>query len=118
MSKRMTAFKTTGAALAISLVSSIASIVSGQTPSAVVRVAAEDKGSAAVTVSGPRSSSAAADYAAPKKPMPPLVRVGVEASEPMPLTLNEAIRLALANNNDIATSRIDVEISEDDLTAA
>ena len=45
-------------------------------------------------------------------------RVGIDASAPAPMTLNEAIRLALANNNDIATSRIDVELSEHNLTAA
>ncbi|HEX5964518.1 MAG TPA: TolC family protein, partial [Pyrinomonadaceae bacterium] len=49
---------------------------------------------------------------------PHTVRVGIDASAPVPLTLQEAIRLALANNNDIATSRIDVEMSEHDLNAA
>ncbi len=122
MSKRITTIITTGAAIAISLVSSIAT-VRAQAPkdgprdaSAAARVV-EDKGAATVSVSAPKSS-AAADYAAPKKPLPPLVRVGVESTEPLPLTLNEAIRLALTNNNDIATSRIDVEISEDELTSA
>lgn len=45
-------------------------------------------------------------------------RVGIDPSSPTPITLQEAIRLALENNNDIATSRIDVEMSEYDLTAA
>ncbi|HKR12164.1 MAG TPA: TolC family protein, partial [Pyrinomonadaceae bacterium] len=45
-------------------------------------------------------------------------RVGVDATTTVPITLNEAIRLALENNNDISTSRIDVEMSEHDLTAA
>ncbi len=45
-------------------------------------------------------------------------RVGIDPSAPVPMTLQDAIRLALANNNDIATSRIDVEMSEHDLTAA
>ena len=40
-----------------------------------------------------------------------------ESADPQPLTLNEAIRLALENNNDIRTSRIDVEKAEFDLTA-
>ena len=44
-------------------------------------------------------------------------RVGVDATTTVPITLNEAIRLALENNNDISTSRIDVEMSEHDLTA-
>jgi outer membrane protein TolC len=44
-------------------------------------------------------------------------RVGVESSDAMPLSLNEAIKLALENNNDIRTSRIDVEKAEYNLTA-
>ena len=47
-----------------------------------------------------------------------LERVGVQSSDAQPLSLNEAIRLALENNNDIRASRIDVEIAEHDLTAA
>src|SRR5262249_47437170 len=45
-------------------------------------------------------------------------RVGIDATTTAPLTLQEAIRLALENNNDISASRIDVELSEHDLTAA
>ena len=45
-------------------------------------------------------------------------RVGVAPSEAQPLTLNEAIRLALENNNDIQASRIDVEKAEHNLTAS
>src|SRR5262245_51491030 len=45
-------------------------------------------------------------------------RVGVEAGDALPLSLNEAIRLALENNNDIRTSRIDVEKAEYHLTAS
>src|ERR1051325_5908679 len=44
-------------------------------------------------------------------------RVGVESANAMPLSLNEAIKLALENNNDIRTSRIDVEKAEYKLTA-
>lgn len=45
-------------------------------------------------------------------------RVGVETADALPLSLNEAIRLALENNNDIRTSRIDVEKAEYSLTAS
>jgi HAE1 family hydrophobic/amphiphilic exporter-1 len=45
-------------------------------------------------------------------------RVGVDPTATAPITLQEAIRLALQNNNDISTSRIDVELSEHELTAA
>ena len=44
-------------------------------------------------------------------------RVGIDTTAPVPMTLQEAIRLALENNNDIATSRIDVELSEHNLEA-
>lgn len=44
-------------------------------------------------------------------------RVGVESADAMPLSLNEAIKFALENNNDIRTSRIDVEKAEYKLTA-
>jgi HAE1 family hydrophobic/amphiphilic exporter-1 len=44
-------------------------------------------------------------------------RVGVESADALPLSLNEAIRLALENNNDIRTSRIEVEKAEYKLTA-
>lgn len=45
-------------------------------------------------------------------------RVGVETPDALPLSLNEAIKLALENNNDIRTSRIDVEKAEHKLTSA
>ena len=60
----------------------------------------------------------APDYVAPARALPPAARVGVDSSAPLPLSLQEAIRLALENNNDISTSRIDVELREHDLTAA
>ena len=45
-------------------------------------------------------------------------RVGVNPSDATPLTLNQAIRFALENNNDIQASRIDVEKAEHNLTAS
>jgi outer membrane protein TolC len=47
-----------------------------------------------------------------------VARVGVDANDPLPLTLNEAIRLALQHNNDIDASRIQVEMGEQDVLAA
>lgn len=49
---------------------------------------------------------------------PTAERVGVNASDTTPLTLFQAIRLALENNNDINASRIDVEKAEHNLTAS
>jgi HAE1 family hydrophobic/amphiphilic exporter-1 len=60
----------------------------------------------------------AAGYVAPEKQPPSLERVGVNDGDSLPLSLNEAIRLALENNNDIRASRIDVEMAEHDLTAS
>jgi HAE1 family hydrophobic/amphiphilic exporter-1 len=60
----------------------------------------------------------APNYSAPPRPLPSAERVGVDVSDGTPLTLNDAIRLALKNNNDIDASRIDVQIAEYNLTAA
>src|SRR3712207_5533086 len=60
----------------------------------------------------------APNYEAPSRELPSAERVGVDAGEPLALTLDEAIRLALENNNDIEATRIDVTAAEHDLTAA
>jgi HAE1 family hydrophobic/amphiphilic exporter-1 len=48
----------------------------------------------------------------PVPPLPSLVRIGVESSNTIALSLNEAIRRALANNNDIEVARNDVRFAE------
>ena len=117
-----TTSKLASAAFAFILVISLAAIVRAQNPngsSAGARTATDEKASSSVSLSLTKTvSSVAPDYVTPRKPLPPAGRVGVDPTAPLALTLNEAIRLALNNNNDIATSRIEVEISEDDLTAA
>lgn len=60
----------------------------------------------------------APNYEAPSRELPSSERVGVDAGEPLTLTLDEAVRLALENNNDIEATRIDVTVSEHELTAA
>jgi outer membrane protein TolC len=60
----------------------------------------------------------APDYQAPTRPLPSAERVGVDVSDQTPLTLNDAIRLALKNSNDIDESRIDVQIAEYNLKSA
>jgi HAE1 family hydrophobic/amphiphilic exporter-1 len=50
--------------------------------------------------------------ARPVPPMPSLARVGVENSNTIALTMNDAIRRALANNNDIEVARDDVRYNE------
>ena len=60
----------------------------------------------------------APNFEAPSRPLPSAERVGVDIAEQLPLSLNEAIALALQNNNDIDGSRINVEIAEFNLNAA
>ena len=52
--------------------------------------------------------------AATLDPMPPsgLHRVGVQTAQPLPLSLSDAIRRALENNNEIEVSRDDVRFQE------
>ena len=53
--------------------------------------------------------------ALPVPPLPDLTRVGVQASNVVPLSLNDAIRKALQNNNDIEVARDDVRFAEQQL---
>ena len=58
----------------------------------------------------------AIDYRAnANEALPALTRVGVDMNEQQPLTLREAIALALANNKDIEVARDNVKIAEYDL---
>ncbi len=61
----------------------------------------------------------AIDYRAnPSTPLPSLSRVGVDTNEQRPLTLREAIAMALRNNKDIEVARDNVSIAEADLLSA
>jgi len=60
----------------------------------------------------------APNFKAKERPLPSAERVGVDITNQAPLTLTDAIALALQNNNDIDGSRIDVQIAEYRLTAA
>ncbi|MGH9855918.1 MAG: efflux RND transporter permease subunit, partial [Blastocatellia bacterium] len=66
----------------------------------------------------PKPPTVAPGYQAPPRPPPPVERVGVDIRDHMKLTLEEAIMLALDNNNDIDISRIDTIFAEYDLKAA
>lgn len=50
-------------------------------------------------------------------PLPSLVRLGVESNEPLPLSLNEAIRRALEHNTEIEVARVGVRLTESGLRA-
>jgi HAE1 family hydrophobic/amphiphilic exporter-1 len=51
----------------------------------------------------------------PVPPLPSLTRVGVVGTDALSLSLNEAIRRALENNNDIEIARADVRLAEQQL---
>lgn len=56
-------------------------------------------------------------YRSDDRTLPDLGRVGVDMTEQKPLTLNEAITMALENNKDIEVTRKNVQIAEFDLQA-
>ncbi|NJM52700.1 MAG: TolC family protein [Blastocatellia bacterium] len=60
----------------------------------------------------------APNFSAPVRPLPSAERIGVDAANQLPLTLDEAIEMALRNNNDIDNSRINVRIAEENLKGA
>jgi len=60
----------------------------------------------------------APNFEAPIRPLPSADRVGVDVMNQLPMTLEDAITRALQNNNDIDTSKINVQIAEFNLKAA
>ncbi len=60
----------------------------------------------------------APNFEAPIRPLPSAERVGVDMMNQLPLTLEEAITMALQNSNDIDATRNDVQIAEFNLRAA
>ncbi len=62
--------------------------------------------------------SVAPDYRGRHKPLPELRRVGVDMDRQHPLSLREALSMALENNKDIEVARQNVKIAEFDLLGA
>ncbi len=60
----------------------------------------------------------APDFQAPLRPLPSAERIGVDNMNQMPMTLEEAIEMALQNSNDIDATRNDVQVAEFNLRAA
>ncbi len=60
----------------------------------------------------------APDYRSEDRSLPDLGRVGVQMTDQKPLTLEDAITLALENSSDIEVTRKQVEVAEYDLQAA
>jgi len=59
----------------------------------------------------------APNFRAPNRPMPSTERVGIDAANQLSLTIEQAIELALRNNNNIEISRNNRQISEFNLRA-
>lgn len=66
----------------------------------------------------PDVPTVAPNFRAGDHPLPELGRVGVDMSEQRPLTVREAIEMALNNNKDIEVARQNVKIAEYDLQGA
>ena len=60
----------------------------------------------------------APDFRAAQKPLPELNRVGIDMNRQQPLSLRDAISLALENNKDIEVARQNVRVAEFDLLGA
>lgn len=60
----------------------------------------------------------APNFEAPVRPLPSAERVGVDITNQLPMTLEQAIEMALQNSNDIDATRNDVQIAEFNLRAA
>jgi outer membrane protein TolC len=66
----------------------------------------------------PNVPPVAPDYRAPARPLPVLNRVGVDMTTQQPISVREAIEMALRNNKDIEVARQNVRIAEFDLLGA
>src|ERR1700682_3008471 len=60
----------------------------------------------------------APEYRAKQSPLPELERVGVDMDQQQPLSLREALKMALDNNKDIEVARENVKLAEFDLLGA
>lgn len=59
----------------------------------------------------------APNFQARQRPLPELTRVGVDMNNQKPLSLRDALELALANNKDIEIARANVKVAEFDVQA-
>jgi outer membrane protein len=66
----------------------------------------------------PQVPAIAPNYRAPARPLPEIGRVGVDMTDQRPLSLREALEMALLNNKDIEVSRQNVRAAEYDLMGA
>jgi len=69
------------------------------------------------TVQEPREPNVTLQTPKPLPPLPDMSRLGVTSDKNVPLSLNDAIKRALENNNDIEVARDDVRFAETQLRA-
>ncbi|HJZ82251.1 MAG TPA: TolC family protein, partial [Pyrinomonadaceae bacterium] len=103
-------------ALALGLLLLPGVIARAQTPSPTP-VPQTSPSPAATPVDEPRQPAFPDPQQRPVPPLPDLTRVGVLSSNVLPLSLNDSIRRALQNNNDIEVARDDVRVAEQRLKA-
>src|SRR6266446_1593492 len=84
-----------------------------QTPAVPSRTPAPD----VQTLQEPREPNVTIPTPKPLPPLPDMSRLGVRNDATLPLTLNDAIKKALENNNDIEVARDDVRFAETQLRA-
>jgi HAE1 family hydrophobic/amphiphilic exporter-1 len=97
-----------------------------QTPGQVVSPAPSPRAPGRESVPGPAPQTEnlpmlpaiAPNYRAPERPLPEIGRVGVDLTDQRPLSLREALEMALLNNKDIEVSRHNVRAAEFDLLGA
>jgi HAE1 family hydrophobic/amphiphilic exporter-1 len=94
----------------IGLVLTLFAAVAGQEPSPTSAPKPD------VVTDLPKLPAVAPDYRAESQRLPELGRVGVDLMQQKPLTLREAITLALENNRDIEVARHNVRLAEFDLS--
>jgi HAE1 family hydrophobic/amphiphilic exporter-1 len=100
-----------GSLLVLLIVVSISTVASAQQPAASPSAETE-------TIKQIRVPAVAPEFRAAQKPLPELNRVGVDMNRQHPLSLREAISLALENNKDIEVARQNVRVAEFDLLGA
>jgi outer membrane protein TolC len=110
------------AARTIPMVASLIALLFGLASSKVFAQESAPSPSSSPMVSAQQTlkvPTVAVDYRADaNRPLPELNREGVDANEQQPMTLREAIALALTNNKDIEVARDNVKIAEYDLLSA
>jgi outer membrane protein len=111
-------FARTSATSAVKLLLAIAALVLVTSPRSFAQEATPSPSPSPAVSAQPAISvpTVSIDYRAnANQPLPTLNRVGIDTNEQQPMSLREAIALALTNNKDIEVARDNVKIAEYDL---